>query len=175
MMRIANLMRKFNGPVLIIGGGPSVRDDLLRLTVNPVCTISANEHGFHQQQFDINFICTGSQHHWSGAAMRPLLQSYGVPIIGRHDWADYRIDWKFRCNSGLTAIAVAAFLGGDPIIVTGIDCYAGETSYFHCPGRHSTGHDEDYGWQLTELVKAIPQANVRALSGPIADTFGRLA
>lgn len=171
----------------MIAGGPSVLKDLPRLTIEPACVISANDHGFKQKQFKVDLIVNLDRTHCMlRVDMAKILRPYGVPIINRYSWADYRIpEWTLAGNSGLAAVAVAAALGADPVIVTGIDMFAGGRRYFHDSGnvperqnRRRVGREQREA-HLRKRMRSKSQplaafckgANIRPMSGPLTDQF----
>lgn len=119
----------------MLGGGPSVRTDLPRLPTDfrPALVLSANEHGTKQHRFKVDYIVGCDKMHCiRHVPMEPYLRQFNLPIMNRWSWADVRLeDWNFNGNSGTTAVAIAAALGGSPIVVTGIDLYATGRSYFY--------------------------------------------
>lgn len=131
---VTELFGRWDGkPALVIGGGPSVLRDFKALAVEPALVISANEHGFFQDRFKVDLVTNVDKIHClRREPMEKILKPYGVPIVNRHSWADYRLpDWKLAANTGLQAIALAALLGANPVIVTGIDMWANGRVYFH--------------------------------------------
>lgn len=133
---ISELFGKYAGkPILVIGGGPSVAKDLPALPADfrPALVLSANEHGTKQERFHVDYIVNCDKTHCiRHIAMEPWLRQFGVPLINKWSWADVRLeDWNFNGNSGTTAVALAAVLGGSPIVVTGIDLYATGRNYFY--------------------------------------------
>ncbi|MBP8233992.1 MAG: hypothetical protein KAY22_16970 [Rhizorhabdus sp.] len=180
---IADLFDRWNGkPILVLGGGPSVSKDLPALALTPACVISANDHGKHQTRFPVDiFVNCDKIHCMLKVPMESILRPLGGLIVNRHSWADYRLaEWQFSGNSGLTAIAVAAALGGDPVLVTGIDMWKEGRIYFHdtdpavVPRRRRfvkpavTRRDRDV---LRPLKAFVAGANVRPLSGPLTEAF----
>lgn len=139
---ISDLFGQYTGrPILVIGGGPSVSTDIpaLPLDFKPALVLSANEHGTKQDRFKVDYIvncdkvhCLKTDETGRHYRMEPYLRQFGTPIINRWSWADVRLeDWRFNGNSGTTAVAIAAALGGSPIVVTGIDLYATGRNYFY--------------------------------------------
>lgn len=128
-------------PILVIGGGPSVLQDMPALPTDfhPALVLSANEHGMKQDRFKVDYIvncdkvhCLKTDEAGRHYQMEAYLRQFGVPIINRWAWADVRLeDWNFNGNSGTTAVAIAAALGGSPIVVIGIDLYATGRNYFY--------------------------------------------
>ncbi len=170
-------------PILVIGGGPSAGTDLPKLAasgIKPACVISANEHGGKQKYFPVDLAVNCDKTHLlRKVSMESVIRELGVPAINRHSWADYRLlDWTFCGNSGLTAIAVACALGGNPVIVTGIDMWQGGRRYFHDKGHKPekdlkvraavTRHDLSRLQPLREFARG---ANVRPMSGPLTKVF----
>ena len=176
---ITKLIDKHPGTVLVIGGGPSVTDDLASLpsSFKPSCVISANAHGFKQKRFKPDYIvCVDDMHSETKKPMRELLSPYCVPIITRQWWGDYRIPNRptyLRLNSGLSAVAIGALMGGNPVLVTGLDCYTGDT-YFH--DKSVLTCQSSVAWprfsrQILRLEKLIASANIRPMSGPLTEDF----
>lgn len=120
-------------PVLVIGGGASALKDLERIPRDyPACVISANQHGFMQDRFLVDFVVSVD---YTFASSRTPMQEYLAQFcavnINRWSWADYRIpEWSYGGDSGLTAIMVAALIGGHPVIPVGMDRYTGDRRYF---------------------------------------------
>lgn len=202
---LAALIDTYRGkPILVIGGGPSVLPDLMQLAEEgfaPACVISANEHGTKQPFFVTDYIVNADKIHCmakdaSGVpiSMRDYLAQFGLPTINRHSFADYRLaDWTFSGNSGLTATVVAAALGGDPVVVTGIDCWQGGRHYFHDgypgvapfemreeppthpikprPKHHTHGVGLKAIRNMPLLRDACAGANIRPCSGPLLHDY----
>jgi hypothetical protein len=166
----------------VLGGGPSARKDLARLELTPACVISANEHGAHQDRFKIDLVVNCDKRHCMlQRPMEEILRAAlpNAAIVNRHSWADYRLgDWRFSGNSGLTAIAVAAALGGNPVIVTGIDMFHGGRLYFHDAGAKPSKartvrpavirRDKT---KLTPLKQFCAGQAIRPMSGPLTEYF----
>jgi hypothetical protein len=182
---VSALFDRWSGqPILVIGGGPSVSDDLPKLLVagvKPACVISANEHGFRQKYFPVDLVTNVDKIHcMEKRPMEQILRPFGVPIVNRHSWADFRLaDWTFCGNTGLTAIALACALGGYPVIVTGIDMWKTGRVYFHDkpgtvkPARRQirasvSRRTREKLKPLTLFAKGTP---VRPMSGPLTEFF----
>lgn len=174
-------------PALVIGGGPSVNTDLPRLPTDwaPHVVFSANQHGYFQHLFPVDYMVNVDKiHSFVSKPMREFLRQWPARVINRYTWADYRLcEWPFNGNSGFTAIAVAAALGCDPIIVTGIDLWKTEKRYFHnaldsfiarrtqhvsAPRR---GLVPDQSSRIKMLAKWCEGANIRPISGPLTQYF----
>jgi hypothetical protein len=175
--------RWYGQPILVIGGGPSVTKDLQEkyLPITPACVISANAHGFKQSRFKIDLIVNCDKMHTElRQPMEKVLRPFNTPIVNRHSWADFRLpDWHFSGNSGMTAIAVAAALGGNPVIVTGIDMWKGGRLYFHDKpgvrpekGRRIRGAVSRRDKEKVRPLRAFCSgARIRPISGPLIEWF----
>ncbi len=189
---IKTLFGKYEGhPILVIGGGPSVRTDLPRLVelgVQPACVISANAHGTLQTVFPVDYLVhVDKRHAGLKVWMKDYLGAFGLPLISSHSFANYRLpEIPFKrdngLNSGLMAIFVAATLGGNPVIVTGVDCWTTGRSYFHDEGverkdrmpRPASGTARPSAYAIgraMELGRACRNVRIRPVSGPFTSLF----
>lgn len=178
---VTELFHRWAGqPILVIGGGPSVLRDLPALKIKPACVISANEHGFKQTHFPVDLVTNVDKiHTLLKEPMEKLLRPYGVPIVNRHAWADYRLpDWALAANTGQQAIALAALLGASQVIVTGIDMWEGGRLYFHDRGAKAPKHKAPKSAmrrRMKERIRPLVQfcigAHVRPMSGPLTQWF----
>jgi hypothetical protein len=186
-----DLVGQFDGPILVIGGGPSAARDLpvLRELVDrgeypePVAVLSANEHGHRQTLFPVTHsVCCDGRHGEKRISMETLLRTFGEqPIISPCHFGTYRLpEWKLAANTGLTAVVVAVYMGAAPAVVTGLDFYrlrdkrAG--TYFHDAAAVSNSNakkPENFMSQVEAVERAIgKRPAVRALSGLIAERWG---
>lgn len=187
---INELFDRWNGkPILVIGGGPSVNADLpalVALGITPACVISANDHGAEQTFFPVDiYVNCDKVHCMRKIPMEKILRPLGGIIVNRHSWADYRLaDWNLPGNTGITAIALAAILGGDPVLVTGIDMWKGGRIYFHDKAHPKRPrHEKQVRTSVTKrskaalnpLVRFTAGANVRPLSGPLCEFFKKFS
>jgi hypothetical protein len=65
---------------------------------------------------------------------------WGLPVVSTYMWADYRLLFMPGPSSGMAAAFIARLLGCSPILLLGMDCFAGGT-YYDDPHAQSTGHD----------------------------------
>lgn len=169
----------------MIGGGPSVSADLQQLVtwgVNPACVISANAHGGKQTIFPVDIgVNVDKVHNILKVPMEKHMRE-GLPgalIVNKHSWADYRLpDWKFAGNSGLTAVALACVLGGNPVICTGLDFWHTGRDYFHAPAPPVKQHRQVRAAvvrrdreRMLPLREFCAGASVRPMSGPLLEMF----
>lgn len=150
-------------PAVIMGGAPSLPEALKRCP-NDAVYISANQHGAMLRKIDYIFY-TDRVHQTTNAPMRVMLKKYGAPLVGPQPDADYVMASDLAANSGIRAILFAGLLGCDPIIVTGIEMYQGNT-YWHDHDCKSTGFSKDKDKvkaMLGELVKLTQGMNVQQI------------
>lgn len=180
---ITALLDRWAGkPILVIGGGPSVTEDLPRIDFEPACVISANEHGDYQSRFKLDLIVNCDKRHCMMHCdmrdlLRPVAQKHGAAIVNKYSWADYRLgDMPYSANTGMTAMFVAAALGGHPVVPLGMDFFRGGHTYFH---RTPDSKPMRPGWHISriarrgieELMKGCAGAQIRPLSGPLLTYF----
>lgn len=161
-------------PILVIGGGPSVAQDLPKLAnLRPALVLSANEHGCHQTLFQVDYLVhCDKMHCMRHVPMVPYLREFGKPLISRWSSADVRLeDWRFTGNSGTTAVAVAAALGGSPIVVTGLDFWATGRKYFYDNGADVPV--KRYAWQRVPITVSRPDRRLNALAQFVGDAHVR--
>lgn len=178
---VTELFHRWEGkPILVIGGGPSVLRDLPKLDITPACVISANEHAFKQDRFKVDLITNVDKRHCLlKEPMEKILRPFGVPIVNRHSWADYRLpDWTMAGNTGMQAIALAALLGASQVIVTGIDMWSTGRVYFYDRGAKAPKHKEPKGAmkrrakdRVSPLRVFCAGAHIRPMSGPLLQWF----
>lgn len=117
--------------VLVVGGGPSAPAQLAQLSLDNPIVISANAHAFKLGLRADYIMCKDHQHTETKQRMEPVLRGYGVPIVTRNHWGDYRTPhWPAQGNSGAMAIGLAALFGASLIVPIGMDGYQDGT-YFH--------------------------------------------
>lgn len=160
-------------PAAVLGGGPSLVEDLKRLP--PGCVlIAVNHHAllFCKAEFMVyNDQPTGDL----AAAVRA-----GQAIrVSPEPTSDIQFDvpvWTGFYSSN-TATWFALWLGCDPVLLCGMDCYQGEVKYCH-PYQHDEPNFHyglehhlrpwiEEGWAMLPHVE-----RVRAMSGPLVSVFG---
>jgi hypothetical protein len=132
---------------VVMGGGPSMVQAIPHSPLDAVY-ISVNDHGLryfkHSAPGDprrCSYVvaCDKVEHRArSDIGKKGDGQAWGLPVISRHMWADYRLLCMPAPSSGMTAAYVARLLGCAPIIITGMDLYDGPT-YHDDAKAFSTG------------------------------------
>lgn len=174
---INHIFDKYKGrPIVVMGGAPSLPDDLAKLDVQDAIYLSANEHGAMLRGADY-IVAVDRIHQRRNQDMGEVMREYNTPIISQRFYADYRITWwdelRYKGNSGLQAIWVAHMLGGHPVIVCGIEMYKGKT-YWHDNDAESSGFkrtDDEMGEKIEELREMVGTDSVRVVSGRLLDYF----
>lgn len=176
MNGIGQITGLFGGEILVVGGGMRAREDLATLGNRDFsCIISANSHGFKIPGLKPNFIvCKDHRHTETKRHMEPTLREFGVPIITRHYWGDFRLaDWELQGNSGLMSIAVAAILGGGPIYPIGFDNFKEGTYWYDPHAKNISKHVSPvvYKQKVLRLAEQLFGTQVRPVSGPLLEVF----
>lgn len=174
MRLLSDLVGKHDAtPIVVVGGGPSAPEQV-KLAPEGSLFISANEHGTYLGLHDYFVIVDDLQ-----KKPEKLERMVGkAPIIGRDWWVDYRITpYQNVGNSGMQAAYVAMLLGGYPILLAGMDYYAGNT-YFHTERERSSGHLKppgffDRNWRNLKGKLDVQKTVVRSLGGPTVSVFGQ--
>lgn len=124
---------------VIQGGGPSLDAGMARCPAGALY-LSVNDHGckyFLRQpthpagRADFVVACD---------KIEARVRLHGLPVFSRHMWANFRLLYMPAPSSGMAAAWVARMLGCAPILILGMDCYAGGT-YADDPKARSTGHN----------------------------------
>lgn len=162
-------------PAAVLGGGPSLPGDLARLPANCLL-IAVNEHAFHICKPE--FMVYNDQPDSSPGLLEAVRQAKAVRVSPDPS-SDILFDvpvWTGFYSSN-TAAWFAGWMGCDPILLCGMDCYQGDQVYFHpsqadCPTYHYPLDHHIRPW-IEDGRKLIPHVErVRAMSGPLGNVFG---
>lgn len=163
-------------PALVIGGGPSAPEQLAALGAFPknAVILSANAHAFRLGIRPHYIVCKDHRHTETQELLEPVMRKYGVPLVSRQHWADFRLGaWPVQGNSGMMAIGLAALLGCRPIVPIGFDCYQGGT-YFYAPADRnvSKGLSESHWRSRYQRLQArLTGAMIRPPLGALFNLF----
>lgn len=142
-------------PAVIMGGGLSIAHTIGQAPADAIY-ISVNDHGcryfanVEQRGRRCDYIVAGDNiERRVRFDVRPVTPNgppasgrhWGVPLIARRMFGDYRLLFLPAANSGATAAWCARAMGCAPIILTGIDMYQDGT-YFDDPKAHSTAYNQ---------------------------------
>lgn len=162
----------------ILGGGPSLVEDLARLPGDCVL-ISVNDHALYHckpdylvhmdNDFDKAPALKAALDVFEGVVVSPFSNS-GV-ALPKGEW------WDGGFSSTL-ATWFALWRGFDPVILCGMDLYQGEQKYCHPrPDFYHPCFDDPLenhirAWRLA-LKKCPNPERIRAMSGPLVFVFGQ--
>lgn len=158
----------------VLGGGPSLPGDLARLPAGCVL-IAVNYHAFRLVQAD--FMVYNDTPEGDPRLLESVLSTKAVRVSPDPS-SDVVFDipvWTGFYSSN-TAAWFALWMGCDPVILCGMDCYQGERVYFHesdwdCPSFHYPLEDHLRPW-LEDGRNRLPHVErVRVMSGPLTRIY----
>lgn len=162
-------------PAAVLGGGPSLPGDLARLPAGCVL-IAVNYHALHLCEPD--FLVYNDDPESDpilGEAVRRPGQAVRVSPDPTSDIAFDIPVWTGFYSSN-TAAWLALWLGCDPVILCGMDCYQGEQIYCHPTERDVACFHYPLDYHLRPWIEdgrnLLPHVErVRVMSGPLARVF----
>lgn len=178
MKPLSDLVHAHRGrPALIMGGGASMPEQAARAPEASV-QISVNQHGCLLRKCDYIVACDDKPgKRFAGPNGLVDLKSFGVPIISpRSSMADYRMfERPTPNNSGIIASWIAWLMGCCPILLAGMDCFAGGVTYWHTPNAQSSGRGlmvDRHVQKWRFLREKLPEAGIRLMGdGPLRELF----
>jgi hypothetical protein len=177
MISILNLRNFHAGlPAVVLGGGPSLPVDLARLPRSIMVKFCVNQHGLQFVQPDYLVFLDNPD---LNPALQAAAQGRQLMTISRlKDWSDVDLtgaDWWQVGFSSHLATWLACWMGCDPVLLAGMDCYQGPRSADADP------RDNAYNTPLAEHLAGWRQAfekcqhpeRIKAISGPLVEIFGK--
>lgn len=163
-------------PAAVLGGGPSLVEDLKRLPDG--CTlISVNDHALHHCKPDYLVLMDDVEKHPN---LKAALETFEGCIVSPFDNSHVTLpkgDWWDGGFTSTLATWFALWCDYEPVILCGMDCYQGEVKYCHPrPGFYHPVFDfplENHlrAWRFA--FKRCPHPErIRAMSGPLVEVFG---
>lgn len=163
-------------PAAILGGGPSLVNDLPQLPPNCIL-ISVNEHAFwhcephvlvYQDPLRMSKERCDIVEYFNGLVVCPFANSDVQLPVG----------WWDANQSSCLATWYALWMNYDPIILCGMDCYQGDVKYCReRPGYHHPIFDIGVEHHLTLWRGAFDHCphpeRIKAMSGPLVEVFGQ--
>lgn len=164
-------------PIAVLGGGPSLPDDLKKVPEASIL-MAVNHHALLLKDCEYMVFCDipiNNETMWDA-----VCNFKGIKISTIWQYSDYRIDvdhWDGGFSSSVAAW-LACYMGGDPVLLCGMDCYRGSRPYFHS-GKDDPSHMcQDYplenhinAWRPA-LSRCKNSQVIKAVSGPLVDVFG---
>jgi hypothetical protein len=170
-------------PAAVLGGGPSLPGDLQKLGVSRdsrpegMVLIAVNYHAFHLVQAD--FMVYNDAPDSSDPRLQAAVESCKAVRVSPDPSTDVIFDvpvWTGFYSSN-TAAWLALWMGCEPVVLCGMDCYQGERVYFHdyshdVPCFHYPLDHHIRPW-VEEGRNLLPHVErVRVMSGPLMSVFG---
>lgn len=167
-------------PAAVLGGGPSLPSDLARLPENTVL-IAVNNHA-------LNF-CAPDFMVFMDIPNQQILPELGNAVetfvglkVSQTPLTDVELDEVYWDGGFSSALATwfACYLGCDPVILCGMDCYQGEIKYavprpdFYHPVMDAPLEDHLKAWRPA-LERCPHPERIRAMSGPLIEIFGQFS
>jgi hypothetical protein len=175
--KMSDYRDRFMGrPAAVLGGGPSLPDDLKRLP--PGCLlIAVNYHAQYLVKPDF-MVYNDHLESLDQQTRQAILEGDVIRVSSNPD-SDIKFDmdvWTGFYSSN-TATWFALWMGCDPVILCGMDLYQGERAYFHeyedQPQFHQPLEHHLQPW-IEDAKNMLPGwQRVRAMSGPLIDIFGQ--
>jgi hypothetical protein len=161
-------------PAAVLGGGPSLPGDIEKLPSNCVL-IAVNSHAIYL--CDPDFMVY-NDHPEGFPLLDEAVRTYKGVKVSPEPTSDIKFDvpvWTGFYSSN-TAAWFALWLGCDPVILCGMDCYQGEQKYFHPyedkPHFHYPLDHHINPW-IEDAKNMLPNwQRVKAMSGPLVSVFG---
>lgn len=177
MPKVMSAMHDFykGRPAAVLGGGPSLPGDMLRLPKGCVL-IAVNYHALHICKPDFMVY---NDHPGSDPRLQEAVRTCKAVRVSSDPTSDIQYDvrvWEGFYSSN-TAAWFALWMGCEPVILCGMDLYQGDKVYFH-PYQHDVPcfhypliHHlrpwiEDARANLPNLER------LKAMSGPLVNIFG---
>jgi hypothetical protein len=176
-MRMSEYQNLLAGqPAAVLGGGPSLPADMRHLP--PGCVlIAVNHHAFHVCRPDFMVY---NDEPTSSPELQDAVRAARAVRVSPEPTSDVIFDvevWTGFYSSN-TAAWFALWMGCDPVILCGMDCYQGDQKYFHpysldVPSFHYPLEHHLRPW-IEEGRNLLPHVErVRAMSGPLVSVFKR--
>ena len=167
--------RYLGRPAAVLGGGPSLPEDLKRLPEGCLL-IAVNHHAFHFCRPDYMVYNDAPE---TNPLQEKAVREHRAIHVSPEPTSDVLFDvdvWTGFFSSN-TAAWFALWMGCSPVILCGMDCYQGPVK--HCPP--STYHSEMFEFPLDFYTRpwieegrhCLPHVErVKVMSGPLIELFG---
>jgi hypothetical protein len=173
---MSNYLNKFAGrPAAVLGGGPSLPGDIAKLPKDCVL-IAVNYHA--QMLCDPEFMVY-NDHPESDPVLDKAVKEFKRTKVSPEPTSDIEFDvavWTGFYSSN-TAAWFALWMGCDPVILCGMDCYQGDKKYFHEYEDKAVYHyplDHHIAPWVEDAKNMLPNwQRVKAMSGPLVSVFGQ--
>ena len=176
MKLLSDYENKYAGRVAaVLGGGPSLPDDMARLPAGCLL-IAVNYHAHYLCKPD--FMVYNDHPGQQAPELEKAIVRGDVVRVSPEPSSDILFDipaWTGFYSSN-TATWFALWIGCNPVILCGMDCYQGDRAYFHDyvdePHFHYPLTHHLQPWTEDALNMLPHPERVRAMSGPLVQIFG---
>lgn len=175
MINLSEMRDRYKGrAAAVLGGGPSLPGDMARLPAGCL-RIAVNYHALFLGPVDFMVYNDTPD---TDPLLEAAVMAGEVVRVSAMPITDVYFDvevWTGFYSSN-TAAWFALWLGCDPVILCGMDCYQGGQTYFHptdrdVPAFHYPLDDHLRPW-IEDGRRRLPHAErVRVMSGPLARVF----
>lgn len=183
--KISEMRGMYAGRVAaVLGGGPSLPDDMRRVPSDALL-IAVNYHGlYHCPEIfgrDPDYLVYNDVPS-TNPLMVQAVEEHRVPLVSPEPTSDIEFDapvWTGFFSSN-TATWLALWMGCDPVILCGMDCYQGPVKHCAPSTYHSPMFDMPLDFYtrpwVEEGLKLLPNVErVKVVSGPLVGVFGAYA
>lgn len=164
-------------PAAILGGGPSLPMDIERLPPN--CVLFSVNHHALEIGVPADYLVYNDDPETTAGLWRAV-QNFDGLRFSTHQTSDvyFDVDVWTGFYSSHTATWIALYMGCDPVLLCGMDCYQGEVKHCHPGEPKSHTHDLPLDHHVRpwreDGLNLFPQVDrVKALSGPLVNVFGK--
>ena len=162
-------------PAAVLGGGPSLPEDLKRVPKDALL-IAVNYHAL--KLVDAPFMVYNDEP-TTDPRLLAAVESFKGMRVSPNPTSDIEFNvpvWTGFFSSN-TAAWFALWMGCDPVILCGMDCYQGERAYFHDykdqPNFHYPLEHHITSW-VEDAKNMLPGwERVKVMSGPLINVFGK--
>jgi len=176
-LKLSQFHNKYAGyPAAVLGGGPSLPADLKRVPKDAIL-IAVNYHAFYYCQPLFSVYNDTPE---TNPLQVKVVREHTAILVSPEPSSDVEFDvpnvWTGFFSSN-TAAWFALWMGCNPVILCGMDCYQGPVK--HCPP--STYHSPMFDYPLDfyyrpwaeDCRNSVPHPErLRAMSGPLMELFG---
>ncbi len=160
----------------VLGGGPSLPGDVARLPKGCLL-IAVNYHAFQLAGCEPDFMVYNDYPESDPILAKAVRESKAIRV-SPHPSTDVQFDvdvWTGFYSSN-TAAWFALWIGCNPVILCGMDCYQGERVYFHeythdSPAFHYPLDDQLRPWKEDGKNRLPHLWRLRVMSGPLTSVF----
>ena len=166
-------------PIAVLGGGPNLPGDLLHVPEDAIL-ISLNHHATYLRDCHyIAFVDTPDAHPELLKATNDYIGRRITNVPGYSDYDMYGVQYWQGGGSGMFATWVASYMGGDPVLLCGINCFQSNPPHFHetekIQIRKSGWHGRSVEYHISKWSRCFDRCpnphRIKAVSGPLTKIF----